>query len=161
MKFFTMTSKVSKRAADCVIVGIYNRGKLSASAVDIDAASNGYLRNRVKSGDLSGEAGRVAVLTNVPGVKADRVVVVGLGKSGELNATAFRKALTSAARAISNTKARSILTALGLEPVVNCSPYYRARHTVECISDALYRFDQMKSSRKNAGNAPADCRICR
>ena len=148
MKFFTTTSNISKRATDCVIVGIFNRGKLGASAIDIDAASNGYLRNRIKSGDLSGELGRVAVLTNVPGVKADRVVVVGLGKPGELKAVALRKAASSAARAISNTKARSVLSALSLEPVVDSSPYYRARHTVECINDALYRFEQMKSGRK-------------
>jgi len=148
MKFFTTTSNISKRATDCVIVGIYNRGKLGASAIDIDAASNGYLRNRIKSGDLSGELGRVAVLTNVPGVKADRVVVAGLGKPGELKAVALRKAASAAARAISNTKARSVLSALSLEPVVDSSPYYRARHTVECINDALYRFEQMKSGRK-------------
>ena len=39
MKFFTTTSNISKRATDCVIVGVYNRGKLSAGAADIDNAS--------------------------------------------------------------------------------------------------------------------------
>ena len=38
MDFFTTTSKASRRAADCVIVGIYDRGKLSAGAAEIDAA---------------------------------------------------------------------------------------------------------------------------
>ena len=149
MKFFTMTSSISKRAADCVIVGVYNRGKLSAGAADIDTASNGYLRNRIKSGDVSGEPGRVAVLNAVPGVKADRVIAVGLGKSGDFHAAAFRKAVASATRAVADTKTRSILNTLTLEPVLKCSPYYRARHTVECIKDTLYRFDQMKSGRKN------------
>jgi leucyl aminopeptidase len=148
MKFFTTTTHVSKRAADALIVGVYQRGKLSAGARDIDAASHGYLRDRIKSGDLSGDSGRVAVLTSVPGVKADRVVVVGLGKSGELKAAAFRKATAAATRAIANTRAKSIFTTLALEPVVACDPYYRARHTVESICEVLYRFDQMKSGRK-------------
>ena len=148
MKYFTTTSKASRRAVDCVIVGVYKRGKLGAGAADIDAASKGHIRNLIKSGDISGAPNRVAVLTAVPGVKAARVVVVGLGKSGGLDAIAFRKAVATATRAIANTKTKQILNCLTLEPVSSCNPYYLARHTVECISDALYRFDQMKSGRK-------------
>ena len=149
MKYFTTTSKASGRAVDCVIVGVYNRGKLGIGAADIDAASNGHIRNLIKSGDVSGKSGRVAVLSTVPGVKAARVVVVGLGKSGELDATAFRKAVASATKAVANTKAKQILNCLTLETVANCGPYYLARHTVESIGDSLYRFDQMKSGRKH------------
>ncbi len=43
MKYFTTTSKASRRADDCVIVGIYERNKLGAGASDIDAASKGHL----------------------------------------------------------------------------------------------------------------------
>lgn len=149
MKYFTTTSKASGRAVDCVIVGVYNRGKLGIGAADIDAASNGHIRNLIKSGDVSGKSGRVAVLSTVPGVKAARVVVVGLGKPGGLDATAFRKAMASATKAVANTKAKQILNCLTLETVANCGPYYLARHTVESIGDSLYRFDQMKSGRKH------------
>ena len=38
MKFFTTTSKASRRVVDCVIVGVYERGKLGGGAADIDAA---------------------------------------------------------------------------------------------------------------------------
>jgi len=148
MKYFTTTSKASRRAVDCVIVGVYSRGKLGVGAADIDAASKGHIHDLIKSGDVAGAPGRVAVLTAVPGVKAARVVVVGLGKSGRLDAIAFRKAVAAATQAIANTKTRQILNCLTLEPVSNCDPYYLARHTVECIGDALYRFDQMKSGRK-------------
>lgn len=149
MKYFTTTSKASSRAVDCVIVGVYNRGKLGLGAADIDAASKGHIRSLLKSGDVSGESGRVAVLSTVPGVKAARVVVVGLGKPEGLDATAFRKAVASATKAVANTKAKQILNCLTLETVANCGPYYLARHTVESIVDSLYRFDQMKSGRKH------------
>jgi leucyl aminopeptidase len=148
MKYFTTTSMASRRAVDCVIVGVYKRGKLGAGATDIDSASKGHLRNLIKSGDVSGDPGRVAVLAAVPGVKADRVAVVGLGKAGKLDAASFRKAVSAATRAISNTKSKQILNCLTLEPVNGCDPYYLARHTVESISDTLYRFEQMKSGRK-------------
>lgn len=95
MEYFTTTSKASRRAADCVVVGVYERGKLGAGAADIDAASKGEIRRQIKSGDVSGRLGRSAVLTNVPGVRAGRVVVVGLGKSGELGVAQFRRAMAT------------------------------------------------------------------
>ena len=150
MKYFTTTSNASRRAADCVIVGVYNRGKLGVAAGEIDAASNGHIQRLIKSGDVSGNPGSVSVLTNVPGVKAARVAIVGLGKNGGLDASSFRKAVAAATRAISKSKTRQILNCLTLEPVAASSPYYLARHTVEAIGDSLYRFDQMKSGRKKA-----------
>jgi len=42
MEYFTTTSKASRRAVDCVIVGIYERGKLGAGAIDIDTAAVTY-----------------------------------------------------------------------------------------------------------------------
>lgn len=84
------------RAADCVIVGVYNRGKLGVGAADIDAASKGIIRDLIKSGDISTELGRCTVLTQVSGVKAKRVAVAGLGKSGSLDAIGFEKRLARA-----------------------------------------------------------------
>jgi leucyl aminopeptidase len=150
MKYFTTTSKASARAVDCVIVGIYNRGKLGVGAADVNAASKGLISKLIKSGDVSGDPGRVAVLNSVPGVKANRVAVVGLGKSGELDNKAFRKAVATAIKAISETKVKQILNSLTLEPVADSNPYYLARHTVEAVNDTLYRFQQMKSGRKKA-----------
>jgi len=153
MEYFTTTSNASRRAVDCVIVGVYKGGKLSAAASEIDTASNGEIRRRIKSRDVSSDTGNCALLTNVPGVKANRVAVVGLGKSDELTATAFRKATGAAVRAISKTKTRSLLNGLAVEPVKDCDVYYRARHTAEVVGDVLYRFTRMKSGRKPAASA--------
>jgi len=150
MKYFTTTARVSRRAADCVVVGVYARGKLSIGAADIDAASDGQLKKLIKGGDISGRVGRAVVLNNLSGVRADRVAVVGLGKSSDFNALNFRKAVAAATAAIAATKTRQILNSLTLEPVVGSDPYYLARHSVEKIHDTLYRFDQMKSDRKKS-----------
>ena len=107
MKYFTTTSKASRRAVDCVIVGVYTHSRLGVGAEDVDAASKGEITKRIKSGDVSASIGHCEILTNVPGIKADRVAVVGLGKSGKLTATGFKKAVTAAAQAITRTKAKS------------------------------------------------------
>ena len=158
MEYSTTTSKASRRAVDCVVVGVYEQNKLGAGAEDINTASKGEIKNRIKSGDVSAAVGRCAILTNVPGVKADRVAVVGLGKSTKLNATSFKKAVTAAIQAISQTKAKSVLNCLTLEPVDGASPYYLARHTAEAANDVLYSFTQMKSGRKKGGQLAEDHR---
>jgi leucyl aminopeptidase len=152
MDYFTTTSKPSNRAVDCAIVGVYDRGKLSAGAKDIDLASKGEIRRLIKSGDISSRLGHCVILTSVSGVKANRVAIVGLGKSSVFGAKQFRKAVAAAAGAISKTKAKQILNCLTLETVAETSPYYLARHSIEAIGDTLYRFNKMKSGRKQAAS---------
>ena len=152
MEYFTTTSRPSRRAVDCVIVGVYERGKLGAGAADIDTATAGAIRQLIKTGDISSKVGSCSMLTHLDGVKASRVAVVGLGKPSELRARQFREAVTAAATAIAKTKARQVLNSLTLEKVVGCSRYYLARYSVETVSAALYRFTQMKSGRKPAAS---------
>lgn len=152
MKYFTTTSKPSKRAVDCVIVGVYDRGKLSAGASDIDAASDGEIRKLFKRGDISPKPGRCALLTGLPGVKADRVAVVGLGKPAEFTAKRYRQAVAAATGVISQTKTRQLLNSLTLEKVDKTSVYYLARYGAEVIGDSLYQFNRMKSGRKPAAS---------
>ena len=153
MEYFTTTSKPSRRAVDCVIVGIYDRGKLGVAASDIDSASKGEIRRLIKSGDISSELGHSVVLTRLAGVKAARVVVVGLGKSSAFGAKQFRKAVAAAAAVISKTKAKQVLNGLTLEAVANTSRYYLARHSAEAIGEVLYRFNKMKSGRQPAASS--------
>ena len=148
MKYFTTTSKPSIRAVDCVIVGVYDRGKLSTGASDLDAASKGEIRKLFKRGDISSKPGRCALLTGLQGIKASRVAVVGLGKPGEFTAKRYRQAIAAATGVIAETKVRQLLNTLTLEKVGKVSAYYLARHAAETIGDTLYRFDRMKSGRK-------------
>ncbi len=160
MNYFTTTSKPSKRAVDCAIVGIYDRGKLGAGASDIDSASGGEIRRLIKGGDISSKLARCTLLTNVPGVKADRVIVAGLGKRADFGAAQLRKVLAAATKLISETKSRQILNCLSLENVSKTSPYYVARHSAEAVGDALYRFTEMKSARKPAARALKTVGFC-
>jgi leucyl aminopeptidase len=151
MKYFTTTSKASRRAVDCVIVGIYEHGKLGAAAVDVNAASNGAIKRYVKSGDVSGKLGSCAVLADVAGVRSKRVVVVGLGKIGDFGAPQYRRAILAGLQSISKTKSQQVLNCLTLEDVKDTDAYYLARYTAQAVGDMLYRFTEMKSGRKTPG----------
>ena len=68
MEYFTTTAKPSRRAVDCVIVGVYNRNRLSTGAEDIDAASRGGIKKLIKSGDIATAPGSCTVVRDLPGV---------------------------------------------------------------------------------------------
>jgi leucyl aminopeptidase len=148
MDYFTSTSAASRRAVDCVIVGVYENGKLGVGARDIDESTNGAVARNIKSRDISGTLGQCTVLHDLSGVRAARVAVVGLGKAGSFGAAQFRRALTAAMQTISRTKSQLVFNCLTLEPVDGCDAYYLARHTAETIGDAVYRFTTMKSGKQ-------------
>lgn len=148
MEFSATTSTASRRAGGCVIVGVYEGGKLSQGAADIDKASDGLITRHIKDGDISGRAATSLLLPAVPGVRADRVVVVGLGKTSKFDVAAFRKATETAIKQVKESKVRDATTYLTLEDVGASSPYYLARYSVESVGNALYRFSAMKSSKK-------------
>ncbi|MDJ0916266.1 MAG: leucyl aminopeptidase [Woeseiaceae bacterium] len=148
MDFFTTTSKASRRAADCIIVGVYERGKLSAGAADMDTASKSALTGLYKSGDLPSAVGKAKVLNGLDGVRARRVVVAGLGKSSQFGAKQYRAAVAAAMQALTGSKVQTVANYLSLEDVQGLDAYYKARHAVQAIGDSQYTFQQMKSGRK-------------
>ena len=148
MDYFTTTSSVSRRAIDCLIVGIYEGARLGEAAADVDAASHGAIKKLIRSGDVDPQPGQCSVLRDIPGVAAKRIAVVGLGKAGEFDAVAFRRAVGTAVQAVSRTRSRQMLNGLTLETVKDCDAYYLARHTAQAVGDALYDFTAMKTGKK-------------
>lgn len=148
MDYFTTTSRASRRSGGCLIVGVYDKGQQGLGAADIDGASDGTIRRLQKSGDVSGNLGDARVLTSVPGIRAQRVVVAGLGKKDKFGVTEFRQAIEAAVGALKGSKTEEVVNYLALEPVVAATPYYLARYTVETAGNAIYSFNEMKSARK-------------
>lgn len=147
MEYSTTTRASSRLAADCMIVGLYDRGRLSAAAADIDDATKGWLSGLVKSGDLTAERGRTTVLPAVAGVKAKRVLVVGLGKPAQFSAALYRNIMLSAMTALRGSKVRDLAVGLTLEDVNDSSAYRLARLTTEAIAHSQYRFQSQKSGK--------------
>jgi leucyl aminopeptidase len=151
MDYVTTTSSASRRTGGCLIVGIYEKGQPGHAAADIDAASGGTIKRLIKSGDLSGNLGDARLLTSVANIKAQRVVVVGLGPKEKFGVSEFRQALDAAMAALKGSRTEELVNYLTLEDVGSANAYYLARYTVETIGSGLYNFNEMKSSRKKSG----------
>ena len=99
MEFSIKIGQAEKLTSDCLVVGVFEAGKLSASAMSIDAVSGQYISNVIKSGDISGKVGQCLLLPKVPNIVAERVLLIGLGKEKDFSAAEFRKATTAAIKA--------------------------------------------------------------
>jgi leucyl aminopeptidase len=148
MEMFATTSAAHRRVSSCIIVGVFDPGKPGPGTDDIDTASGGHIGKLIRRGDISGRAGSTMLLTDVPGVKAKRVLVVGLGKKSEFGVAAFRRAVTAAATAIRGTRIADVVSYLGEQEVDGADAYYLARYTVESIGATLYSYSETKSGRQ-------------
>ncbi|MDP1996497.1 MAG: M17 family peptidase N-terminal domain-containing protein, partial [Gallionella sp.] len=85
MEFSIKQGSPEKLKGDCVVVGVFEGGKLSAAAQVIDKVTKHALSDLITRGDMSGKSSSTLLLHKLPGVAAERVLLVGLGKASELN----------------------------------------------------------------------------
>src|SRR4030095_8495255 len=115
MEFFVSLAGPAKQRTDCAIVGVYDKGTLSAAAEELDKRIGGRIARLVKRGDLRGKAGDVVLLSDLSGAPVERLVVVGLGGRTAFKRKQYRKALSSALGAVARTGAKDAVSYLGLE----------------------------------------------
>ncbi len=129
----------------CVVVGVFEGGKLSAAAKDIDRASKAYLSGIVRGGDMDGRSGTVLLLHRVPNIAAERVLLVGLGKEEEFSEKAYRSAVSSAVRCLRDTGAAEGVMHLCELDVGKRDIAWKVEQAAILAHEVLYRFDQLKS----------------
>ncbi len=133
-------------ATDCLVVGAFAGGSagaaatLSPSAQAIDAASGGRLAALIARGDINGKTGTVLALHDLPGLKAPRVLVVGLGEAGKFGVPQYLKAVGDAARALRTGAVKSALFTLSELPVAGRDGAWNVRQAAIAAAHACYRY---------------------
>jgi leucyl aminopeptidase len=145
MEFSTKALSPEAAKVGCVVLGVHAGRELSAPAKRVDQASHGALRKA--SADISGRSGSTLLLRGLPGVAAERVLLVGLGDK-KVSETAYRDAVRAAGNALKElgTKDAALFLVdckVGSRPVT-----WNARHAVLGLRDAFYRFDRLKTQKK-------------
>jgi leucyl aminopeptidase len=149
VEFSIKTLSPETAKVGCVVVGVYEGGELTAAARRVDQASGGALKKALH--DMSGKTGSTLLLRALPGVSAERVLLVGL--SDKVTEAAYRDAVRAAANALKELGAKDAALFL-VDMKIGARPVsWNVRHAVGGVRDALYRFDQLKSQKKSP--APA------
>jgi len=149
MQFSIKHVKPDQLHTACLIAGVFAGGKLTPAAEALDKVSHGYLGKLIKSGALEGRSGQTTLLYQVPGITADRLLLVGLGKEKDFNLQTYRKAMYQSVRALNDNGVKDATSTLPLLAVRDTDAYQRVRHAVEAAEETNYRFDQCKTKKDN------------
>lgn len=126
--------------ADCVVVGAFTDNSLTPAGKAIDEASGGRVSALLGRGDASGKTGQTALLHDLPGVTAPRVLVVGLGDAAKFGVPQYLKAVGDAARALKSGPVANALFTLSEVAVAGRDAAWNIRQAAIAADHACYRY---------------------
>jgi len=148
MQFDVWTKGLASLEAECLVAGVHEEGELTEEAQSIDSACGGRLAKLVSRGDFPGRSAETLLVTDLDGLKASRVLLVGLGAKKSYSRKTFRKAIDSAVAAIARTRIASAAFAVSRPSFKELDDYYFGRVIAECVGNKLYRVNDLKSGKK-------------
>ena len=146
MEFNLKTSHPVKLRSACLIIAVSEPRKLSTTGQMLDKASKGSLLKIIRRGDMDGRSGQSLLLHNLPGIRADRVLLIGCGKDSDMNETTFIKTIGNMSAALENCGASEAHAYITDIPVKGRDVRWKVQQTVLKMSHCRYRFEQLKSN---------------
>ncbi|MDP2693365.1 MAG: leucyl aminopeptidase [Gallionella sp.] len=144
MEFSIKQSSSEKQRSGCVVVGVYEGGKLSSAAQALDKAAAHHLSDLIARGDMNGKAASTLLLHKLPGIAAERVLLVGLGKASELNNKTSVEILRAAFAALNTTAAKDAALYI-IDEGVGKDAAWVIKQAVFAAAEQAFRADGMKS----------------
>jgi len=150
VEFSIKQSSPEKQRSGCVVVGVYEGGKLSAAAQLLDKAASHHLRTLISRGDMNGRAGSTLMLHHITDIAAERVLMVGLGKAEEFAAKQFLDVLHAALGALQKTACKDAVLYFTDLTVNGRDEPWKIMQAVLVSAESGYRSDQLKSKPADA-----------
>ena len=147
MDFVAKAQSVESQRTGCIVVGVYEGGKLSPSATAVDAATGHAITAAVSRGDVEGDLGSTLLLPGSPNAACERVLLVGLGPERAFTESSYHTALCAATRMLRTTGAADATLCLNEVSVNGRDGAWRIEQAVLAVMDSVYRFDRLKSAR--------------
>ena len=111
MEFSIKNTSPETTKTACIIVPVFESNKISTSTKLLDTAADSAISKIIRKGDIKGKVGQTLLLHYIPGIKAERVLLVGCGDSLDMSENDYRKSCAAAIAA---------LTAIGVKEAVCC-----------------------------------------
>ena len=159
MEFSIRALAPEKAKSGCLVLAVFagsnSTGALTHAAQLADRAAKGALRRVLAQGDLAGKTGSTLLLQKIPGLAAERVLLVSLGERGEFGVSAFRDAIRGVATALKGIGARDAALYVADLVVRGRGLPWTVRNAALGLREAFYRFDQLKTQKKPSAPALA------
>lgn len=150
MKFSVKVTKPEQQQKTCVVVGIFEDGKLTPAAKAVDTACRGQISSLIKHGVLHGKLGATLPLFHLSDSKFGQILLVGCGNPKTLKPAGFRKIISSAVKALHAANITQATSYLAELDAAGKSLAWKVKQTAEAATEGLYRFDLFKSQKESA-----------
>ncbi len=147
MHFSVTLESVQQLKTGTLVLGIGEDLALSPAGQQLDRASEGALARLLDSGDIQGKAGQTLLIQGLPGVTAQRILLVGLGKEKQLADRHLRRVMNAVLgqlKPLNSGQATLLLDSFTVQGRTSAST---AALACETLASGLYSFDQFKSEK--------------
>ncbi|WP_460236456.1 leucyl aminopeptidase [Aurantivibrio plasticivorans] len=165
MKFTIASSStanltVTTAKSSCVVLPIFEKGKLANSTSEFDKASGGLVQKLIKSGDIKGKSAECTLLHHPAGMKAERVILLGLGDQKGSSISNLRKALQALFACINKTASKSVHLYFSEITVEGKEPEWVAEQAILAAAGSTYSYQETKSKKTPAPSFKQFTLVC-
>jgi leucyl aminopeptidase len=155
MRLTLQSPPLADISADWLLVGIWEKGPLDGSAGELDAKLSRLLSTLQEQGDLTGKAKELTPIYQCPGLKAKRLLLVGLGTREKADYASLLSACAAAAKSLTTKPCPRLAVALP-ENV----PGLGAEVVLRACAQGIYQGSSTSGIRKNANDRTAPAEVC-
>lgn len=156
MEFKLFSNQLVNAEQDCIIAGVFkttDEQQQSEAFQQLDSATNGQLSKLLDSKDIGTAAGKLTWIHHPAGISSPRLLLVGCGEADKLDAGNYRKACTSAGKALRNSRAVNAVCALPQLSVNDRDSDWALLTAALDFSHTDYRYTRTKQPGKDASPA--------
>ena len=147
MEFNVKSGHPEKQRTACIIAAVFESRRLSSAAERLDNASNCYISNILRKGDLEGKLGQILLLHNVPNILSDRILLIGCGKERELADKQYQDIITTIVNTLNETGSMEAICFIPECHVKGRDIHWKIQQAIIKSNEALYNFDTYKSKK--------------
>ena len=147
MEISVKTVNLETVKSPCLVLGVTDKRKLTDSGKQLDSLSKGFISNILRRGDISGAIDDSLMLHDVPGLKSERILLVGCGKSSELSHKKFQTIITNASSLLSKANIKTAIFSLTDLDSKVLSNNMQIRLATEALHQNNYCFSELKKEK--------------
>ena len=154
MKFATNNKKINEIKSDCLMVSVFDDGKLRGATKLVNTSNGKLIEDFIRNKDIQGKIGQTRIIP-VTGKSYKRIVLVGCGKFENFSQKNYRKAVISALKKISLSNHKKVVSLIhdGVEKIDSPKKAYRlARVLAESWHSISYQYTTTKESNRQKLN---------
>ncbi len=147
MNFTIKTAALQNISTSCIVLGVYANKTLPDVTAEVDKLVSKKLSKIIEAGDISGAAGQTLLVHHADGIRAKRILLVGLGKKADLNTKKFASIAGGVAAALKKHALADALDTLVNLPVKGTDTAGLGRQLAQSLANSTYRYNHTKSSK--------------